>query len=48
MGRGRRRCDGAAPALQPITDRMPLPTTALPAFLRLLAAVSGRELRHHP
>ncbi|WP_343591270.1 FtsX-like permease family protein [Paracidovorax wautersii] len=27
---------------------MPLPTTALPAFLRLLAAVSGRELRHHP
>ncbi len=26
---------------------MPL-TTALPAFLRLLAAVSGRELRHHP
>ncbi|WP_092937186.1 ABC transporter permease [Paracidovorax wautersii] len=27
---------------------MPLPTTALPAFLRLLAAVSGRELRQHP
>ncbi len=48
MGRGGRRCDGAAPALQPTTDRMPLPTSALPAFLRLLAAVSGRELRHHP